>query len=119
MKVQSKHTVFFDLGNVLFFFSHEKMFHQLSVCTGLPLPFLLSLLKEKKWLESYEMGAITTAELYRKLHSLSSRFFSLLEMTLALTEIFTPNTALFPIVKQLRDQGTRLVVISNTNESHF
>jgi putative hydrolase of the HAD superfamily len=37
----------------------------------------------------------------------------------ALADIFTPNIELFPLVEELKRQGSKLVLISNTNECHY
>ena len=38
---------------------------------------------------------------------------------IAFADIFTPNTELWPILEKLKAEGSRLVLISNTNECHF
>jgi putative hydrolase of the HAD superfamily len=114
-----KQTVFFDLGNVLLFFSHEKMWSQLADLTRIPLTLLRQQFAKKSAFEAYETGQLDTEQIYRTLRSLSNRSFSLLEAMRAASDIFTPNTALWPLVEQLKAQGTRLVLLSNTNECHF
>ncbi len=89
------------------------MFAQLVECTG------LSLLDLQPFLQHYETGFFSTEQLYHKLQSMSPHSFSLLELMQAGSNIFTPNTALWPTVEELKKQGTKLVLISNTNECHF
>jgi glucose-1-phosphatase len=116
----SEHTVFFDLGNVLLFFSLDKMYNQLSECTKIPVQLLRQgQLVYGEILQKYETGAMKSEELYRYLQSKTPHSFSIREMMTAMSDIFTPNLALWPIVEKLKSQGTRLVLISNTNECHF
>ena len=73
----------------------------------------------KEILQNYEAGRLTSEEFYRHLQSKSSHPFSFRDMMVAMSDIFTPNIELWPIVEKLKDQGSRLVLISNTNECHF
>jgi glucose-1-phosphatase len=113
-------TMFFDLGNVLIFFSLDKMFNQLSECTKIPVSELRAgcFLKEQLW-ENYETGALSSEELYRLLQGRTNHHFSFHEMLSAIADIFTPNTELWSVVEKLKAKGSRLVLISNTNECHF
>ncbi|MBF8263278.1 MAG: haloacid dehalogenase domain protein hydrolase [Parachlamydiales bacterium] len=116
----NKNTVFFDLGNVLIFFSLDKMFKQLSVCTKIPVQTLQQgQLIYGETLQKYETGQLTSADLYRLLQSKTTHRFSIDEMMAAMADIFTPNLELWPVVETLQSQGTKLVLISNTNECHF
>jgi glucose-1-phosphatase len=112
-------TVYFDLGNVLIFFNMDKMFNQLSQCTKIPVTALRQGYLEDKILQKYETGRMSSEEFYRLLQSKSSFSFSFHEMMAAMADMFTPNTELWPVVEELKKQGARLVLISNTNECHF
>jgi putative hydrolase of the HAD superfamily len=112
-------TVYFDLGNVLFFFSHAKMLGQISRCCGLPKEEVKRLMIDEHLQESYEMGKIDSQGLYRFFRSRSTKQFSLHEFIDALSDIFTPNEALWPTVERLKEEGLRLLLISNTCESHY
>ncbi len=114
-----KQTVFFDLGNVLLFFSHEKMWTQLADLTKISPNLLRQKFAQKGVFQAYETGQLDTEHIYRTLQALSNRSFSLLEAMRAASDIFTPNTELWPLVETLKTQGTRLVLLSNTNECHF
>src|SRR3990167_5744994 len=112
-------TVYFDLGNVLLFFSHEKMINQMTACTGLDTSELRYLLIECRYREMHESGKIDTVQLYQIVQKHSPRPFTFPAFTEALSNIFTPNTALWPVVEQLKQQGIRLIVLSNICECHF
>lgn len=112
-------TIFFDIGNVLIFFSLPKMFQQLAVCTGLSAQSVETLLFGTDLRERYEKGLITTQELYHRFQKSSPRPFTLPEFTASLSDIFTPNTELWPVVEALKKTGIRLILLSNTSECHF
>lgn len=112
-------TVYFDLGNVLFFFDHNQMINQVAQCCDLNPTQVKQLAFQQKLQESYEKGTITSEELYRYFKTLSSHPFSFRDFMEAISNIFTPNTALWPTVERLKQEGIRLVLISNTCESHY
>ncbi len=112
-------TIFFDLGNVLIFFSLKKMFDQLASCIGLSVSDIQEYLMREKIAEKYEVGRMTSQELYQTLLKKSPKNFSFEQFMHAMADIFTPNTDLWPIVEQLHAEKNRLVLLSNTNECHF
>ena len=112
-------TIFFDLGNVLIFFDTGKMLQQISSCTGISLSSIQENLMKEKIAEQYEVGKISSKELYRFLLQKSVKSFSFQDFMHAMGDIFTPNTALWPLVEELRARKNRLVLLSNTNECHF
>lgn len=114
-----KQTVFFDLGNVLIFFSYEKMWNQLAELTRLSPSFLKQKLMQRGVFRDYECGRFNSEAFFRILQSYSSSSFTFLETMRATSDIFTPNQDLWPLVHKLKEQNTRLILLSNTNECHF
>lgn len=112
-------TVYFDLGNVLVFFSLPKMFAQLSHCTGLDAEELEKLLYGTELRQLYETGKIDTEYLYQVFRKIAPDPFTLPDFMTAFADIFTPNRELWPVVEQLKQQGVRLILLSNTSECHF
>ena len=112
-------TIFFDLGNVLVFFSHEKMVEQVASCTGLAKDAIWKILIEEKVQENYEAGKISTPEVVQMFQKRALQPFSTAVFLKAASDIFTPNLPIYPIIKDLKGQGIRLVLLSNTSECHF
>jgi len=112
-------TIFFDLGNVLVFFSHPKMFRQIAECTGLSEDAIRNILIDEKIQEYYESGQIDTAHLCQIFKARSPKSFEHQLFLNAASDIFTPNTTLFPLIEQLKKRGLRLVLLSNTSECHY
>jgi glucose-1-phosphatase len=114
-----KKTIYFDLGNVLCFFDYAKMVHQIAACTNLQASHVKKILLEDGLLKQYESGEIDTQTLYQTFLDLSPKPFSLATFVEAFSDIFSPNTEIWPIVETLKKQGIQLILISNTNESHY
>lgn len=112
-------TIFFDLGNVLIFFSHPKMHQQLAECTGLSTDAIRKVLLDEKIQDYYESGQIDTAHVYQVFKSKALKSFALQDFLNAASNIFNPNTALYPLIEQLKEKGLRLMVLSNISECHF
>jgi putative hydrolase of the HAD superfamily len=106
-------TVLFDIGNVLLNLHFQRFYAQVSGLPAHPLPEDLARLKEP-----YESGAIDDAEfISRSLKSLAGRL-SVVEFTSAWQDVFTPNYAMWQVVRQLKAHGHRLILFSNTNGLH-
>jgi putative hydrolase of the HAD superfamily len=112
-------TVFFDLGNVLVFFSHAKMCKQISECTGLTPEAVRTILTYENIQELYESGRIDSIAYYQVFKERSPKIFSIRDFLDAASDIFTPNDPLFPLVEQIKAKNLRLILLSNTSECHF
>lgn len=112
-------TAIFDLGNVIVYFSFPKMIAQIASCTGLSPDQIHHYFIEKNLRADYESGQISSEQLYDILHKAAPRSFTKEQLFLAASEIFTPNTPIFPLLKTLKEQGIRLLLLSNTSEAHF
>ena len=95
------------------------MISQLAQCTGLSEDKVKQLFFDHKLRDLVESGKISSSELYQRVKSESLRSFSFLELNIAFSDIFTPNESLFPIIRALKEKGIRLILLSNTSESHF
>ena len=112
-------TVIFDIGNVLFFFDLEKMIRQIGACCGIAPQELKDLFFNQKVQHAYESGQLETEDVHRMLQAHGSRSFTLEEWSHAACDIFTPNTAIWSVVKALKQQGIRLLLLSNTSHVHY
>lgn len=110
-------TFLFDLGNVLVHFSEEKMQNQMSQLfspkdSSQPVVDL-------KMRQLFEMGKVSTTELYQYLAFRHDTQVPFPQMLTAYNEVFLPNHSIYPLVRKLHEQGYRLVLLSNTSEAHF
>ncbi len=112
-------TAIFDLGNVIVFFSTPKMIAQLALCTGLSQDQVRHLLIDRKLQSLYESGQLTSEDLYRAFLSETNKKFTREDLFYAASDIFIPNTPIFPLIEHLKKQGIRLLLLSNTSEAHY
>ena len=116
--------LYFDLGNVLLYFSHERACRQMAQVASMPdleiTPTDVRRVVFESGLEDlYETGEITTAEFYVQFCRLTGTRPDLDRLMHAASDIFWPNDSLLPLVADLRRAGHRLGMLSNTNEVHW
>jgi HAD superfamily hydrolase (TIGR01509 family) len=109
----------FDMGNVLVFFSHVLMCEQIARVCGSSIDNVRSVLFDSKWQHAIESGEISEAEFHRRLEQHLGRQIDAAALLQAACDIFTPNQEIIPVLKSLKQQGQRLVLLSNTCLSHL
>lgn len=112
-------TFLFDMGNVLVYFSHPQMCRQIADVCGCSAEEIRSLMFDRGWEGEIERGQITDAELQQRLETYFHRPLSLPELVHAASDIFTLNTPMLSIVRSLKRQHKRLVLLSNTSFAHI
>lgn len=112
-------TVIFDIGNVLLHFSHEKMILQLAEELELPYSMLYKKIIEERMIHDYEAGQMSTEELLNVFHELSKKSLTREILENSLSTIFRENEPISHVVKALKKQRKKLLLLSNTNEIHF
>jgi|SRR5579862_172913 len=112
-----KHTIFFDLGNVLLFFDTLKMQRQIAKLCSLELPEVAAMMRLQ--IDPYEKGLIDTKKIHEEFERLSKEKLDYHLLCHALCDIFKPNEAVIAIAKELKRQGKKLFILSNTHEAHF
>lgn len=112
-------TFLFDLGNVLLFFSHERMCAQLGEICGKSAQQIRELLIDTEQHLVYERGEISEVEFHDWFQTVTQRDVPLTALRRAAADIFEENRSMCPVLDQLKQQGHRLVLLSNTNASHI
>jgi len=111
--------LYFDLGNVLVHFSHERQCRQLAAVAGVPVDQVRQILYEGTLGHDCECGRVTPREAFDRLcGELGVRpdFDALL---MANNEIFWLNVSIVPLVARLASAGHRLGLLSNTSAAHW
>lgn len=111
-------TCLFDMGNVLVFFSHERMCRQIGALCGWTRDECRKQLMDSGLQWNYERGLLTCEEMRDALGELSGRRISLAALDHATADIFIENSSMLPILARLKANGLRLVLLSNTSVSH-
>lgn len=108
----------FDLGNVLLPFSHERMYAQVGALCGHEAETVRRAFLEGGLAVEFERGAISESALQTELERRLAARFERDALHRAVGDIFTPDERMLRLVDELRAQGFRLVLLSNTNSVH-
>lgn len=112
-------TFLFDLGNVLVYFSHERMFAQMAALCERPPEEISKLCRESGINDRLERGEISEERYHREFENLVRRPVDPDRLYHAASDIFSSNDSIRPIVAKIKDKGLRLVLLSNTTSAHF
>lgn len=112
-------TFLFDMGNVLAFFSHDKMCEQMGALCGRTRAEIQNLLIESGIQWEYERGKLSPAEFHNWFEQAVEKTVDFDALQTAGSDIFELNSTIVPVLDSLKSQGYRLVLLSNTCVSHF
>ncbi|MFN5199491.1 MAG: HAD family hydrolase [Planctomyces sp.] len=111
-------TCFFDMGNVLVHFSHDRMCRNIADLSGLSeaavRQFLMT--EQRQWM--MERGELSEADFCSQLSQYCGRSLKPDTVCEALGDIFQLNDSIVPVLQQLKAAGQRLVLLSNTSMAH-
>ena len=111
--------VIFDLGNVIISFSHEKMYSQIAEVCGIPIEDLQELFIQDRIGMQFERGHISTEEIVSILSAKAQKKLDLPTLIKASSDIFSYRPEMIHLLKKLKAQGYPLLLLSNTNETHY
>ncbi len=112
-----KKTVFFDLGNVLLLFDHQKMYQQIADFCRMDSDLILQSIQNH--VDAYERGSIDSRTIHLKLCQLTGKHLEFTGLMTAMSDIFTLNEGMVSLVKELKSKQVALFILSNTYEAHF
>lgn len=114
---------YFDIGNVLLSFDHDRMIRQMAVVAGVSESAMRSMIlpaddeTDLQW--ALEAGGITEDAYYEHLcESLGVRP-PRKGLDFAASDIFEPIEATLRLVERMQQAGLRLGLLSNTNSVHW
>lgn len=113
------HTIVFDMGNVLLHFSHERMCAQIGALCGWSAAQIRTVLMESGLNADFERGFLNPEEMRDRLSQAVGQQFDITALANAYADIFVLNEPMLGILDALKDQGKRLVLLSNTSVWHF
>jgi FMN phosphatase YigB (HAD superfamily) len=112
--------IFFDLGNVLCFFSRPQEIRQVSEVSGVPEDKVKDvLIGSHSILWAYERGELNDEQFYSEFCRLTDSRPDMAALLNADSDIFTLNYELLPLIAHLEDSGLPLGVLSNISPSHW
>jgi putative hydrolase of the HAD superfamily len=111
--------IYFDLGNVLACFDHDRMCRQMADVACIDAALVHELLFDEHLLHDYEIGGLDDGAFYERFCQLTQTRPDRDQLELAASEIFSLNVSIVPIVAHLRAAGYRLGILSNTGPAHW
>lgn len=111
--------IYFDMGNVLLHFSHEREAEQIARVAGLKPAAVWKLLFEDGLHWQAERGELRPQAFYDRFCELTGTRPDYRAFLDAGNDIFSLNAAIVTVVESLRAAGARLGVLSNTSEAHW
>ena len=115
--MNSIRTIFFDFGNVIAFFDHERTTRRLQPHTHLPYEQLYKAVYPPKLFNEFEAGRLATADYVRRAFAEAALTCDEACFRLVFADIFEPNHGVCELIPRLA-ASHRLVLASNTNELH-
>jgi putative hydrolase of the HAD superfamily len=110
--------VFFDIGNVVLYFSHERMFRQLAAVSGATVAEVRREAVDRGLAQRYDRGELSTEDFLARLQALGGGDGNAAAMRRAATDIFSVNRGVESVVEALAGRELELGVLSNTCEVH-
>lgn len=112
-------TCFFDMGNVLVHFSHDRMCQNIAALCGMPVAQVKARLLEdgRQW--QLERGEISEEQFCDELSTWCGRSLDLQALRHAAADIFWLNDSIVPLLQALKHAGQRLILLSNTSITHL
>ncbi len=112
-------TCFFDMGNVLVHFCHDKMCQNVAAATGASLEQTKAVLLGSGLQWKLERGEISEEQFHAGFEEECGRSVDFGALKLAAADIFWLNDSIVPLVKELKQLQIRLVLLSNTSVTHL
>ena len=112
-------TCFFDMGNVLVFFSHERMCQNIADLCGWSLAKTKTFLLDEGRQWKLERGDISEEEFHAQFCEATGRTLDIDQLRHAAADIFWLNDSIIPVLHGLKNAGIRLVLLSNTSITHI
>ena len=111
--------LFFDLGNVLFHFSHARVCQQVSEVSGVPAGDVGAFIEQSDYMVQLETGATTIADIHATFCKSFGVSPPLDAIELAASDIFEVNAPIIPLLMSLVRARRRIGVLSNTSHAHW
>lgn len=115
--------LYFDLGNVLFTFSHQRACAQIANVAGLAyeqvVGFVLGPQERESLLWKFEHGLVSEEQFFHQFCETFEVAPDRQALDFAAADMFSPIDSSFDLVERLHAAGHRLGILSNTNPVHW
>lgn len=116
--------IYFDLGNVLLNFDHDRGCHQIAEVSGLEFETIRAAIFDTDLQAKYECGSISSQEFFDQFCEITSasaefRESGLDSMLRAASDIFEQNSSIISILVDVHRCGIPYGILSNTCQAHW
>jgi len=111
--------IYFDLGNVLLSFDHQRAARQMAAVAGITFEEVWEVVFGSGFHLRYERGEFSTAGFHERFCRQTGSTPALEPLAAAASDIFEPIPAVITLLDQLSRAGYRLGLLSNTNDAHW
>lgn len=111
--------IYFDMGNVLLTFSHQKGARQMAEVSGIAPELAWRVVFDDGLHWEYERGEISDKEFHERFCKATGSQPDLAALERAGSDIFEVNLPVLPLLSRLRTNGCQLGVLSNTSAAHW
>lgn len=112
-------TLFFDLGNVLIDFDHDKMWKEISIVCGVDESSLKEIVMNQNLWRRYEVGLLKSSSFLKEIELGLKKKIDQESFKLKASDIFSENVEMTSLLKDLKKRGYEIFLISNTCDIHF
>ena len=111
--------IYFDLGNVLLYFSRERQFSQMAQVLGISPTELDQLVNQNDLMQRCETGKLSPQQAHAILCDAAQSNCNFDSLFRASSDIFEINLSMLPLLTQLVRNGHRIGILSNTSANHW
>jgi len=111
--------LYFDLGNVLLHFDHERACRGMGAVAGLPAARVREVLYQSGLAWRYELGELTDRQVIDIFSRETGTRGDEKQLLAAAGDIFDVNESIVPLVVSLKRAGHRMGILSNTCSAHW
>lgn len=111
--------LYFDLGKVLVDFSVDQMLRQIADVAGISVEAVRAAVFDGGLMRQHEAGRLSDRQFYEAFCAATGSRAEFDALAAAVSEIFTLNLPMLPLVAQLRQAGHRMGILSNTGVMHW
>lgn len=111
--------IFFDLGNVLLDFSHQRACEQIARISNLPFDNVWQTIFETHLAAKYELGQVTDDQFHAGFCAATGSTVQRQPFLLAFSDIFCLNESVFALAVELSQQCFPIGILSNTCSAHW
>lgn len=111
--------IYFDLGNVLFNFSHPLICEQVAKVSGVPTGDVCGFIEQGDFIRRLETGSLTLGQIHEEFCQSFKVSPPLDQIETAMSDIFEMNAPVLPLVTMLLAANFPVGILSNTSQPHW